>query len=261
MSFKENLLKKMKIDKMSEKIINSVGPPGSGKKIDKETMLCLLDMGPYKYRKKRDLDLYISESGQGNILVLDNELAFYSTTAEDVALRKSPTVKEMISIRNVVEILSDSDVVVSKREDSVRTVQNECIAMIDLSFDESDIEIIKKDGIVSFEKGYTDGVTECLSLFEELLDYSPAPASFKVSNNKIIGPAARKEDGEVLFGPAVIYSIIHNTIKLIEEQISSLDKQKIEFLHKVAIGKEKASSEGHPVFEYLEKQVASNKTI
>ncbi|MCP4107408.1 MAG: hypothetical protein GY749_17995 [Desulfobacteraceae bacterium] len=259
MSFKENLLKKIQIDKMADKVINSVGSPGSGKKIDEETMLCLLDMGAYKHRKERDLDLYISDSAQGNILVLDNELAFYSTTAEDVALRKSPTVKEMISIRNVVKILSDSDVIVSKREDSVRTVQNECIAMLDISFDESDIEIIKKDGIASFERDYTDGVIECFSLFEELLEYSPAPAAFKISNNKIIGPFVKKEDSEVLFGPVVIYSLIHNTVKLVEEQISSLDKQKIEFLHKVAAGKEKACSEGASVFEYLEKQVVSKK--
>lgn len=224
-------------------------------------MLSLLEMGPYKFRKERDLDLYIAEAGpgKGNIMVLDNELAVYNTSAEDVGLRKSPTVKEMISIRNVVKILSDSDVIVSKREETVRAVRNECIAMLDLSFDESDIEAIKKDGVVSLEKGYTDGVLECFSLFEELLGYSSAPGSFEISSHKVIGPLTRKESGETLFGPVVIYSIIHNTIKLADEQISSSDKQKIEFLHQVAMGKQKASSEGPSVFEYLEKQVVSKR--
>ena len=38
MSFKENLLKKIKIDNMAKKALASIGPADSGLKIDKEIM-------------------------------------------------------------------------------------------------------------------------------------------------------------------------------------------------------------------------------
>lgn len=264
MSFKENLLKKIKIDKISKNVVDSIGPPDSGRKVDKETMRRLLEMSSYKVRMERDLELYISEvdeEGRGKILVLDNDLATYNTTVEDVAMRKSPTVKEMLNIRNIMKILSDADVVVSKKEESVRTMQKECIEMLDLSFDKSDLDEIEKDGSVSLERGYADGVIECLSLFAELLGYRSAPKAFKISNHKIIGPLTKKKSGELVFGPIVIYSIIHNFIKLIDEQIGSFDKEKIELMYQIAIGNEKASMEGPYVFQYLKEEVIRQKIL
>ncbi len=257
MSFKENLLKKIEIDKMAKTVLSSIGPIGSGRKVDKETMRRLLEMSPYKFRRERDLDLYIQQVDEeiGKILVLDNDLAIYNTTPEDVVLRKSPIIKEMLSIRNIIKILSDSDVVVSKKEESVETIRKECIEPLDLSFEESDIEEIEKDGSASLERGYTEGVIESLSLFTELLGYSPAPKVFKISNHKIIGALTKKESGEIMFGPIVIYNMIHNYIKLIDDKIGSFDKEKIEYMHEVASGKEKASGEGAYVFEYLKKAV------
>ena len=51
----------------------------------------------------------------------------------------------------------------------------------------------------------------------------------------------------------VLYSIIHNTIKLIDQQVGSSDREKIEFVQQVAAGKEQASFEGSSVFQYLKK--------
>ncbi|MGD9325266.1 MAG: hypothetical protein PVG26_14685, partial [Desulfobacterales bacterium] len=92
MSFKENLLKKIEINKLSSKVLQTIGPADSGLKIDKEAMRKLLEIGPYRYRKERDLDLYIEQpdDDQSIILVLDNELPIYKTTIEDVLIRKSP---------------------------------------------------------------------------------------------------------------------------------------------------------------------------
>lgn len=257
MSFKENLLQKIKINKTAKQVIASIGPPDSDRKVDKESMRRLLKMSPYTYRKERDLDLFIKDINADitEILVLDNDLAIYNSFIEDVGLRKSPTVKEMISIRNIIRILNDTDVVVSKKEESVKTIQKECIDMLDLTFDESDLDEIVKDGSASLDKEYTDGVLESLDLFAEILGYSPPPKVFKISHHNIFGELSKKESGEIIFGPMVIYSIIHNTIKLIDQQVSSYDKEKIEFVHKVASGKEKADAEGPDVFQYL-KQLA-----
>ena len=253
MSFKENLLAKIKINGLAAKVIDSIGPAESGRKIDKETMRSLLEMSPYQYQKARDLDLYVEnmDQEQKKIFVLDNELPIYKTTIDDVAMRKSPLIKEMANIRNMIKILKDSDVKLSRKQESVKAIQSECIDLLDLSYNESDIDEIAADGQASFERDYTDGVIECLGLFAELLDYKPSPKAFQLSRHKIIGELTPKAGGEVLYGPMIIYSLIHGTLKLIEEQISSFDKTKIELVQQVAAGKQKASIEGADVFQFL----------
>ena len=257
MSFKENLLTKIKINRLAGKVLASIGPVESGSKVDKEAMRNLLEMSPYQYQKSRDLDLYVENVDQDRkkIFVLDNELPIYETTIDDVTMRKSPLIKEMVKIRNIIKILKDSDVKLSRKEESVKAVQKMCIAQLDLSFSAEDIDEIATDGQASLERDYPDGVVECLELFAELLDYQPAPKAFQLSRHKIIGALAPRAGGEVLYGPMIIYSMIHGSLKLIEEQISSFDKDKIELLQQVASGKQKAAVEGAEVFDYLANAV------
>ena len=253
MAFKENLLKKIKIDQAAKQVLASIGPIDSGRKIDKKIMRELLEAANYQYQRKRDLDLYIKdiEAEKTRILVLDNDLAIYETSVYDVAMRKSPTVKEMMNPFNVVKILKDTDVVMSKKEDSVKTIQQECIANLDLFFTATDIDDIVNDGLASLDKAYHDGVIECLGLFAEILNYSSAPKIFAIRHHKIIGKRVQKETGEDFFGPMVLYSMIHNTLKLLDIEIDSHDREKIEFVQNVANGKERASAEGSDVFQYL----------
>jgi hypothetical protein len=103
-------------------------------------------------------------------------------------------------------------------------------------------------------------VIECLELFAELLDYKPAPKAFQLSRHKIIGELTPKAGGELLYGPMIIYSLLHGTLKVIEDQISSFDKTKIELIQQVATGKQKAAIEGTDVFEYL-KNTVLKKTV
>ncbi len=256
MSFKQNLLKKIRIDHLAAGIIASVGPADSDKKTDKDAMKQLLEMSSYRYRKERDLDLYVSDQAENHkILVLDNELAIYNSTPQDVGLRKSPTVKEMLNVFNVIKILNDSDVVKSKREESVRIIQQDCIAHLDLSFGKADIEEIEIDGMASLESRYAEGVTESLGLFAELLNYVPAPKAFQISGHHIIGKLRKKESGETMFGPVIIYSLIHNTLKRIDKQLSTANKEDSEFLNRIASGKEKASQESLEVFRILKDEV------
>jgi hypothetical protein len=263
MSFKENLLEKIKIDKMAKHVIASIGPVDSGRKIDKKIMRNLLDLSDYTYKRKRDLDLYIEdiEAEKTRILVLDNDLAIYNTSVYDVAMRKSPTVKEMMNPFNVVKILKDTDVVISKKENSVKTIQDVCIAKLSLSFNASDIDEIAKDGVASFENGYSDGVIECLDLFAEILHYKNPPIAFRVGHHKITGALVKKENGEEMFGPMVLYSVIYNTLKLIDQQIGSFDRERIEFVQRVAAGKEKASAEGSDVFQYLKTAALERRSV
>jgi hypothetical protein len=261
MSFKENLLAKIKIDRLAAKVIASIAPVESGSKVDKDAMRSLLEMSRYEYQKVRDLDLYVEKTDQEKkkILVLDNELPIYQTTIDDVAMRKSPLIKEMANIRNMIKILKDSDVKISRKEESVKAIQAECIGQLDLSFKESDIDQIAGDGQAAFERDYPDGVLECLDLFAELLDYKLAPIAFQLSRHQIIGKLSLQAGGEVLYGPMVIYNLIQGSLMLIEEKISTLDKPKIELVHQVAAGKQEAAAEGTEVFLYLKNAVLKGK--
>lgn len=257
MSFKESLLTKIKIDKLASKVMASIGPAESGRKVDREAMRGLLEMSPYQYQKARDLDLYVLETDrdQKKILVLDNELPIYQTTVDDVAMRKSPLIKEMVKIRNIIKILKDSDVKLSRKDASVRALQEACIEQLDLSYNASDIDEIAADGKASIARDYPDGVIECLELFAELLGYHPAPKAFELSRHIIFGALTPGGGEAVLYGPMIIYSLIHGTLKAIDEQISSFDRTQIELIQQVAAGKQKAAVEGPEVFEYLKNSV------
>ena len=259
MSFRENLLKKIKINQLSRKVLASIGSAESGLKIDKDAMRSLLEMSPYQYQKQRDLDLYI-QKGDGElsrILVLDNELPIYETTVEDVLIRKSPYTKEMLSIKNVIKILKDSDVKVSRKEASLERVQKECIDILDLTYTPSDIEAIAREGMDSLENNYFDGILESVALFAELLGYRPPPRAFRIRHHESFGEITEKQGGEFVYGPAVVLSRIDNLLVMFEETISSSDRGKIALFQKVAQGEEKAAVEGRDVFVYLKDAVVS----
>jgi hypothetical protein len=245
MTFKENLL------------IDSIGTPESGRKVDKDAMRRLLDMSPYQHQKARDLDLYVEniDQEQKKILVLDNELPIYNTTIDDAVMRKSPLIKEMANIRNIIKILKDSDVKLSRKDESVKSIQQECIKLLDLSYVPADIEEIAADAAAAFKRDYTDSVLESLDLFAELLDFKPPPKVFQLSRHKIIGELTYGADNEMRYGPMVIYSLIHNTLKLIDEPISSFDKTKIDLIQQIAAGRQKGALEDARVLEYLKNLV------
>jgi hypothetical protein len=263
MSFKENLLKKIEIDSLAAKVIASIGPLESGRKVDKEAMRSLLEMAGYALRKERDLDLYLADAAatKGPILVLDNDLTIYDTTVEDVVIRKSPYLKDMVSIRNIVKILNDKDVVVTKKESSVRQVQQACIATLDLSFNSSDIADIAIDGVASLESRYSEGVVEVLDMFTELLGYQPPPKIFSVRHHHVRGALEKKENDELVFGPAALYSLADNTMSVIDKPISAGDKESVKYYKRVAAGEEKAPISGENAFHFLKEAVLKIKPV
>jgi len=53
----------------------------------------------------------------------------------------------------------------------------------------------------------------------------------------------------------VVFSLVNNSLAMLEEKISNFDKAKIEFFQQVAQCKEKAPIEGVDVFRYLKETV------
>ena len=163
MSFKENLKKKLLINTLSRTVCRSIGSPGTSLKIDKEAMRRLMTLSSFRPEKRRDLELFFREldPGTGQVLVLDNELPLYQdTTIEDVALRRSPEVKEMISIRNIIKILNDSDILMHKGRESVTYVQDHALELLDLRYDRKDMEDMADDGIRALAGADSEGIKE-----------------------------------------------------------------------------------------------------
>jgi hypothetical protein len=257
MSYKENLLKKIEIDRLSRTVAKAIGPVDSGKRIDRAVLNQLMTFFPWTPKRERDLDLFLEADGPGKtrILVLDNDLTIYNTMVEDVVLRKSPTVKEMISIRNAIKILNDKDVVVSKKSASLQTIQEICIDRLDLHFTESDIVGLAEEGAASFEKGDTQGVQESLILFAELLELAPAPAVFSLNHHDIYGKLSERPGGEITFGPLVMFSMVHDTLTFQETPLSSRDKGRFDKLKAVASGEAEAVASGAGVFDLMKNKV------
>ena len=258
MGFRENLLKKIQIEELANSILLSIDPQDSAKRVDREAMRRLLEMGAYSYRKERDLDLY--ELTKTEILALDNELKIYRTTAEDIGLRKSPTIKEMVSFRNAIKILNDKDVVVSRKADTVSRIRSELVEALDLSYSTADIESLAADGSQALKSGYAEGVVEILTLFAELLHFQKAPKIFQVSHHQTWGALERPREGEWRYGPLVMFDMMHNSLKMIENPINSADKGALELFRQAARDAEHADLSGDSVWKALQKAVLEMKT-
>jgi hypothetical protein len=256
MTFKENLLKKIKIDRLAGQIRLTIGPAAGERRLDKTLMRQLLTLSPLQPETVRDLEIYRfrdSRPDKEMILVLDNDLALYHTTVDDVAMRKSPTVKEMVSIRNAIKILNDTDVVTSKKENSLAIIQKMCLEPLDLSYGREDLASIAAEGRTALELENAEGVIECLSLFAELTGYVSPATPFKIDHHFIIAKPHPPATGEVVCGPLVLYDEANNRLTLIEKTLGSRDKAALESMRQVTRGLEEASAEGVAVITFLEK--------
>lgn len=262
MSFKENLLKKIKIDQMRGNVLTSLLTSVNGIKVDKTSMKYLLNEAGLINTRLRNIDMYISDETESDktVFVLDNELPIYNTSINDVALRKEPTVKEMISIRNAIKILNDSDVVVSRKERSVETVYNKCIDRIDLSFNIDDIKQLEYDGRSAVEWKDSESIIEILSMFSELLDYKPAPGSLSGEYLRITGKE-HPGDGKSLFGPVVVYNAADDSVKLINESINLKNRESVDAFKEIVKGGREAFCEGPDVIKFLADLVIEKNNL
>ena len=258
MSFKDQLRKKIEINALAARIMASMGPPDSGRRVDKDLVRQFLAEGGYEKIVERDMELYrLSPSGDTpRLLVLDNDLPIYGTSVEDVVLRKSPVVKEMLNIRNVMKILNDADVVISKKDVSLNTLREELIAGLDLRFTEEDIDDLVYDGRSALENRYADGVQETLRFMADLLEYAPAPKALQMPHHVIWG-ALRKSPGGNLFGPIVLYDAMHNSLKQIQAPIDWSNPEDMARYEAVVSDATSADQNGEEVFKALGKRILS----
>jgi hypothetical protein len=188
------------------------------------------------------------------LLVLDNDLPIYGTGVEDVGLRKSPVVREMLNIRNVMKILNDADVVISKKDVSPNTLCEELIAGLDLRFTAEDIDDPVYDGRSALANRYGEGVQETLRFMADLLGYVPAPKALQVAHHTVWG-AWGKIPGGTVFGPIVLYDAMHNSLKQIRQPIDWSNPEDMARYEAVVSGATSADQNGEDVFTALGKRI------
>ena len=247
------MLKKIHIKGLADRVLRSINPTDSGKRIDIDAMRQLLEMGDHTRQKERDLILYLLNGG--HLMVLDNELKVYNCPAQEIGLRKSPTVKEMISIRNAIKILNDKDVVISRKGETVERIQRDMINDLDISYGESDIASMVDDGIDAYKNHYTDGVVEILTLFAELLEFQTAPKAFRMPHYHIWGRTTASTSSGRLFGPAIIFGLMHNRLKMFENSFNSKNENEILRYQQMVKGDIDADLSDAQVFEALKHAV------
>jgi hypothetical protein len=252
MGFKENLKRKIDIDRLAAKVIESVsGGADSARRIDKPAMRQLLEMANWHVRQERDLELYLPPDGEeGIVLVLDNDLPLYRTTVADVALRKSPTVKEMVNLRNIRRILNDADVVFSKKAPSVDRFRAAAIARLDLSYTAEDVSAIAFDGAASLDSRYPEGVIEALDLLAELLGWQPPPTVFASPHHHIYGRLERRDSG-TRYGPLAVFSRVHNRLWYVDRPLNTSDEDDKAYFQHVLQAKARVAAEDLDAFKAM----------
>ena len=261
MSFKENLKKKILTNRLSSTVCQSIGSPDSTRKIDKESMRKLLALSPFVSAERRDLELYFRELEPeiGEIISLDNELSLYgNTTVGDVALRRSPVVKEMVNIKNIIKILNDKDIRICKGSDTVHHVQNLALGLLDLSFSEEDVQGLVDDGIDAMAREDSDAVLETLDLFVELLGYESVPAAVLVNDHVMYGDHHEGGNGRQSYGAIVMYNDRTNVLRMTKQTVFMDDSGAQTLIPGIALGEIEPDAEGGEVFRFL-KQAALAK--
>lgn len=230
MSLKENWLRKMAIDRLSRQAVRSIGTADGERKLDKEAIKELLKVAGYSHHRERDIDLYVPGPNAPfrDILVLDNDLGFYRTDIADIALRKSPTVKEMVSIRNAIKILNDKDVLVSKKADSIERLRKEAVQTLDLTITEAGLDELLADARESLRNKYGEGVEEVLRIAADMLEFQVDPKPFGLDHHRVIGRVRSEATGEAILFPAAAYGRIHNRLLWLRKPISGADPDAVQ---------------------------------
>lgn len=258
MTLKETILKKIKIKDASKAVAESIRTIGDSR-IDKKNAIILLESSGYTHEHLRDINLYYKgiDPDKRLIIVLDSEFATYNTSLEDVAIRKSPTIKEMLSIGNVKKILWDEGVILQKKTGTLETITREAIERLEIVITKKSVEEIMYQAMASLAEGHDEGIMEGLMIFSELLEWSSPQVSIKTPSVFISGKIIRDSGPENNFGPALAYNRKSREIGLTEKVYGLFDENDRSAFEKFANENIGADIIGENVFRRLNEMVQS----
>ncbi|MFO8047498.1 MAG: hypothetical protein R6U29_00560 [Desulfosudaceae bacterium] len=255
MAFKDQLQTKIRVDHLANQALASLDKSDGTGKLDKAALRLLLDLAGYQLRSARDLEVYSREfeADPPEILVLDRELKFFNTTLDDVALRKAATLKEMLSLSNMIKILNDKPVISRQGADSVNHLRRHILDGLDLTYTPEDIRDIAEDGQLGLASENFSQAETVLNMFAELLGLvrlpSPRPGILLWAR-----PDSRT-DREPAYNPVVLADRADNTVKLFTSSLTGSYLKKPESLPEILSGQPDPTAENEPVFSSLARLV------
>ena len=263
MGFRDNLLKRITINDLVGTIDRTIGTAESGTKVDKKSMKELLGMSTFVIHRERDMDLYMRPLNDKihQILVLDNELPLFETSLDDVLLRRDPTLKEMISVRNALKILNDKDVVKFRRKASLDFLHRDLLKDLDLTFSAEDLESMFNQAVKALADRNRDGIVEAIVLFAEILGYVPAPRALEIRQHRVWGKPGPDISGKAFFGPMVIYNPDTHRLVLWVDSVEKLDPGAVEGLFMEKDAQPAQWTQGPAVFEFLRDKALAQGVV
>ncbi len=254
MSLKEIIHRKKTVDRLAGQVIASIGSVSGGYKVDKTDMRALLETAGYESQTRRGIEMHSHDfsAETPRIVVLDNELKLYETDMEDIAVRKNPTLGEMVRLKSIRKILSDQDVVVASRSDTVRVIRKEILESMDLSFTEADIGELYREGWDALDHGRGEDLVAILEMFAEILVLSPPdahlPGDLVVFGNK------NESEQDLRYGPLNIYSYSGNLLHRYNRVLSAGNSKNPGTYRDLLFGEAEPDMEGVEVLDDLRQK-------
>jgi hypothetical protein len=253
MSFKENLKAKIKIDRLLQKLVSTIGEPPGRRWVDKVLAQELLDMTDLEHKKISYLHLYVRplDGDIMEVLVFDNELPIYHTTVADVALRKSPYWQQMFSIKNIRKIMNDKDVIISKGKESLKRLHANALALLDLTYKGDDLALLLEDARNGLERKSTGQVQESLDLFVDLLDFEPLLLDVLERELQVFAGPGHKNGPVPAFEHLILFDEETLSLGLKKGVFSPDNDLDLAWVMQYALGKKSADLKGIDVFKFL----------
>lgn len=260
MSLKESLRSKMRIDKLAKQIIATMRETPGDRKLNQEATRLLLQMTDYVYSKIRGLHLYVghTEEGRQEVVVLDNELPIYHTAVADVAMRRAPRWKEMVSIRNIRKVLNDTDILVSRGKASIQRIQARATAQLDLSCTRGELELLVKDATAAIAARSAEQVQEVLQMFFELLSYKMLNMDVVPAHLQTFAMAESRETAAESYENLIWFDPEKPQVKLLKGRFSPRSDLDIARLLHCVAGEKPATLEDAAVFAFLAELAVQN---
>lgn len=260
MSLKENLKAKIKLDRLLGSLLSTIREPPHRRWLDKELTRELLGMTDFVHRKARNLHLY-TRPLKGEIMevvVLDNELAIYHTTVDDVVLRKSPYWQQMFSIGNVRKIMNDQDVLASKGQASLKRLHAAALALLDLTYAREDLLLLLEDAHRGLEHHAAPMVRESLDLIFELLHFQPLSLGGAERNLLLFGRPMHRENTTSTFEHLVLLDEEGLSLGMKRGPFSPERDADLAWVVQYVRGAGNADLQGMAVFEFLAELALKN---
>ena len=253
MSLKENLKLKIKLDRLLLKLVSTIREPPGQRWLDKPLTRELLGMTDFEAVKVRDLHLYVRpcEGTNTEVVVLDNELAVYHTTVDDVALRKSPVWQEIFSIRNIKKIMNDQDVITSKGKASLKKIHADAVALLDLTYGRDDLTQLLDDAREALAQKSIEQLEEVLELFTHLLDFKPVSLGVPVNDLQFFARHVYKAGEAPVFEHLILFNEKTPALGMRRGIFSPQNDLDLNWVLKYARGKESPDLKDIQVFEFL----------